>query len=479
MKARALKIFEKPEENFKPLVFPDISRSFMSFCESLSSLSRIEDFLFVLKAHLPKKFKIGELLLFYDSESMGWRRAYIKNKNFYEQAVQAFWPESHQIRFSDQKENHCFSQELGRPFSKALMIPLHKALLLVEVDRSFLGSDLIDFFQERKAVLDLVFKRLALNSRLSRASYLWSQLFFHWEEPIAILKNYKSLKSNQAFQQALLAQTDFLQKKQLSGSIETKKGSYHLHYYKINSSIGILYAQDITKYLVLKAQWLQTKKMASLCRLGKNMAHQLNNPLSGVKAMTQILKKDLSLSNFKKDLEELERGVLRSQRIIQSLLSFSSFEGQRQSCDLNQVLKDTLSLLKSSTQRIHLKKNLHPRPLMVTGDFSLFQQMLYNLILNACQSLSADKENSHPTLSISTHLLSDCEFCLKVKDNGLGIPKAHLEKIFRPFWSSKEKGTGFGLSLTQKFVQSCGGKIFVSSREKEYSCFTLLFPLSP
>ena len=479
MPIASLKTLKTPDKALYPPSLLSASRSFMNFCESLSSSSHLKDFLYVLQAQIPKKWKIGELLLFYDSQSMGLRRAYVKNKNFYEQSAQDFWPKVYQIRFSNRKENDYFSQELGRPFSKALMIPLskNKALLLVEVDRFFSGFDLPDFFEERKEILDLVFKRLALNSQLSRVSYLWSQLFFHWEEPIAILKDYKILKSNKAFQQSSLGDLDFLQKKQVSGSIESQKGNYQLYYYDLNASMGILYAQDISKYLVLKAQWIQSEKMASLCRLGKNMSHQLNNPLAGVKAMTQILKQDPKAQVFKSDLEELEKSLLRSQKIIQSLLSFSG-KGGDTVCDLGQVLQDSLSLLKSVTRGVHLKKKLYPKPLKVQGDFSLLQQIVYNLILNACQALATDKDNKKPTLSIISHPISNRRACLKIKDNGIGIPKEDLEKIFNPFWSSKKQGMGFGLSLTQKFVQSLGGEIFVSSTEKQFTCFTLIFPLS-
>ena len=476
-----LKILEKPDKASYPPSLLSSHRLFMNFCESLLSSSHLKDFLYVLQAQIPKKWKRGEILLFYDSQSMGLRRAYIKNKNFYEQSAQNLWPQGDRIRFSHKKENDYFSRELGRPFSKALMIPLSQspALLLVEVDRFFSNPDLLEFFKERKEILDLVFKRLALNSQLSRVSYLWSQLFFYWEEPIALLKDYKILKSNQAFQDSGLGGLDFLQKKQISGSIESQKSHYQLYYYELDPTRGILYAQDISKYLFLKAQWIQSEKMSSLARLGKNMSHQLNNPLAGVKAMTQILKKEPEAQAFKADLRELEKSLLRSQKIIQSLLSFSSEAGSESLCDLNQVLQDTLSLLKSVTKGISIKRNFHPKPLKLKGDFSLFQQIVYNLILNACQALATDKDNPNPTLSVSSQLISKQRACLKIQDNGIGIPTADLKKIFDPLWSSKKQGTGFGLSLTQKFVKSLGGEIFVSSKEKQGTCFTLIFPLAP
>ena len=113
----------------------------------------------------------------------------------------------------------------------------------------------------------------------------------------------------------------------------------------------------------------------------------------------------------------------------------------------------------------------------VQGDFALYQQMAYNLILNACQALAEDKDNTKPSLSITTSRISEDRVCLKIKDNGIGIAQGNLEKIFQPLWTSRKKGTGFGLGLTKQFIKKYGGEIFVSSREKEFTCFTVLLPL--
>ena len=70
------------------------------------------------------------------------------------------------------------------------------------------------------------------------------------------------------------------------------------------------------------------------------------------------------------------------------------------------------------------------------------------------------------------------KFVLKIEDNGLGIDPKKLDKIFQPFWTSKKRGTGLGLGVTKKIIQQFDGKIFVSSQRNQFTCFTLIFPIS-
>lgn len=456
----------------------EYSPSLIKFVSAFSSVLEPKDFLLALKANIPKKFKTGELLLFYQSEQMGLRRAYVKKGIFYEQSAKAFWPCVQQPQLSSKEENIYLAKEFGRPFSSALMIPLFSSsgLLIVELEKLSFVPELISFFEQRMLCLRLVFKKAHSNTSLSRVSYLWSQLFSYWEEPLAILRNFKVVRRNESFRKELSHAKDFLKQKKVSGFLSVGEKKYQLYYYPLRDLMGILYAQDITHQFLLKAQLFQTEKMSALCELGQNIAHQLNNPLAGVKAMTQILKQQTDLKAFFQELEELEKAMERSEKIIQSVLSFSELKETKELCDLNQVLEGTLPLLKSMTKGICLEKKLHNKALKVCGSFAVFQQIVYNLILNACQALSEDKNNPEPKISITTKKLAGNKVCLKIKDNGIGIPKAHLEKIFQPFWTNKKNGTGFGLGITKQFVEKSGGKLFVSSKEKEFACFTILLP---
>ena len=183
------------------------------------------------------------------------------------------------------------------------------------------------------------------------------------------------------------------------------------------------------------------------------------------------------MEKFKEEFQELEKAIDRSHRIIQSFLSFSEVGKGFKSCDLNQAIEDSLLLLKSMTKQISLEKNLYPGELKVKGDFALFQQITYNLILNACQALLEDEGNLKPQLRIVTDKISGDRVRMRVIDNGKGIPEENLEQIFKPLWTSRKNGTGFGLGITKKIVKKCGGDISVSSQERKQTCFTVRLPL--
>ena len=495
-----LKALQKPQEDFEigniesP---PEVTKSLLSFCAKMGFAFEIRDFLLTLKAQIPKKFKTGELLLFYESSLLGLRRAYIKNHHFYEESAKNLWPPSSTISLNNAQQSFYLAEELGRPFVKTLVIPLspknrkdspkaRNSLLFIEMgDWKKDLEPLRDFFQTRSFILNVIFERVSSNTNFNRISYLWSQLFKYWEEPLSLLQNFNPLRTNRAFKRVFLEPDIFFQKKKFSGFYEIEGKNYQMHYYPISQfekfkEIGLLYCQDMTKELQLKEQLFQNEKMLSLCRLGKNIAHQLNNPLTGLLSMTQILYQTPGLESFKEDLTEMEKAIERSQKIIKNLLSFSQSQKEKKSCNLNQAVKNCLPLLKNRTQNLLIKKQLSKEVLEVKGKLAILQQVVYNLILNACQALKEDQNNKEPWIEIYTKKTSQNKAYLKIRDNGSGIAKQNLEKIFEPFWTSKSKqeGTGLGLGISRQLVRHLGGDILVSSKEKEGSCFTVLLPLS-
>jgi len=470
-----------------------LTRSFMNFCEQMETVFEIKDFLLTLQGQIPKKFKTGELLLLYESKQLGLRRAYVRSGVFYEQEAKNKWSPVNEINLCSTQQSSYFAEEFGRPFSKGLIIPFShtkwdtKALLFLEMRQwGKLAETLTDFFKERIFILNLIFKRALLNTSFIRISYLWSQLFSHWWEPLAILKNFQIIRSNDSFKKNLFDSPNFIKQKNFSGLFEVGEKIYKSHYYpmslfKSSNPTGILYCQDMTKYFHLKEQLFQSEKMASLCELGKNVAHQLNNPLTGIRAMAQILCQKPDLAEFKEDFVEVEKSIKRSQKIIENLLSFSQTQGEQQTCNLNQAVKDTLPLLKSITRDLLVKMKLCKQPLEITGDLAILQQVVYNLVLNACQALKGDQlgKKTEACIQISTKENSQGQACLKIRDNGPGIAEQNLEKIFQPLWTNKKGslGTGFGLGIARKFIRKYKGDISVSSKEGEFTCFTVLLPL--
>ena len=300
---------------------------------------------------------------------------------------------------------------------------------------------------------------------------------------MAILKNTKVIRSNEAFRQLVSECPDLLLHYKKKGLLRLSDRVYSLHCYPVFSErtknfskSSILYCQDLTDYFHLREKLLQSERMSSLANMGQNMAHQLNNPLTGIRSLIQVLRKEESF--FCEEFQEIEKAARRCQKIIGSFLSFSrSGEMSPEVLDLNLVLKDTLPLLKTLLAKVQLTLNTCSSPLFVTADFSLLQQALFNIILNGCQALQT---RPSPKLEIESGLHEGGTAFLSVKDNGPGIPEKQMEKIFKPLWTTKKKGegTGLGLSMAQKAVKSFEGDICVSNLPEKGACFSILLPVA-
>lgn len=484
------------KDSAKIHISKNISNSFINFCEKMATVSEVEEFLLVLMSQIPKKIQRGEILLFYESDMFGLRRAYIRQDQFYEESVKRPWFFVQNMSFSDSQYDLYLSEELGRPFSKSFIIPLPKdsqslsknsPLLFIEInDTEKNKKQLITFFEQREHVLGLAFHRVLLNIKFHRVSYLWKELFMNWGEPLAILQDFCPIQKNYVFAKTFLTAPKWLKKNKLEGFYKIGNKDYQIHYYPIFQfkkfqKMGLLYCQDMTEYFQFKEHIAQNKKVISLCKLGKNMTHHLNNPLTGIQAMAQILHQDSRMAKFKEELLEIKKTVERSQNIIKNLFSFSKNKKTSVFCDLNQAVGSSLFLLKNISQGVKITLQLCEDSLRVQSESSVLQQISYNVILNAFQSIQECKQKRDFFIKIQTKKLNKNTLCLKIEDNGGGISEHNLKKIFHTLWTSKKQGygTGLGLSISKQFVRDLGGEISVTSKENKGACFTILLPLAP
>ena len=210
-----------------------------------------------------------------------------------------------------------------------------------------------------------------------------------------------------------------------------------------------------------RVQLLQAEKMASLGKLAAGVAHQLNNPLGGIKLFTQLIMEEYDLSE--KAIEDLDRIVADVQRcsdIVKQLLEFSRQTNREiQAHDINRAVCRTLFLLENQTlfQNIEVEKLLAPDIPPVPVDIQQMNQVFMNIILNAAEAMEG---NGRLTLKTYRSTSSD-SVCIEITDTGPGIPEEVLPQIFEPFFTTKEqgKGTGLGLSLVYGIVENHGGQI--------------------
>jgi two-component system, NtrC family, sensor kinase len=229
---------------------------------------------------------------------------------------------------------------------------------------------------------------------------------------------------------------------------------------------------------------LQSEKQASVGRLAAGVAHEINNPLTGVLTYTHMLlrRKDID-DDIRSDLQTIVESTERVRKIVKGLLDFSrQTKLEREPTDVNLLIKTCVSLmenqalLKGVSVHFHEGENLPP----VTLDRSQVQSVLLNMIINALDASSAGGSiNLYTATGLSAGDSAKKGVEITIADAGVGIAQKDLDKLFEPFFSTKEvgKGTGLGLAVSYGIVQRHGGNIRVQSEVGKGTRFFIWLPI--
>lgn len=207
-------------------------------------------------------------------------------------------------------------------------------------------------------------------------------------------------------------------------------------------------------------QLIQSEKLAGIGQLAAGVAHELNNPLSGILGFTQLLLEDVSLkSQQRKDLETIHTQSQRCRVIIQNLLQFSRRKDpKKEPVDLLSLLIATLELVKYefSTSGVEIIQKFPASLPRVFGDAAQLQQVFLNLMTNAKHAMENNKKKAELVIQAGEE---NGRVVVRIQDNGSGIPEAISGKIFDPFFTTKPtgKGTGLGLSICYGIMQQHNG----------------------
>jgi C4-dicarboxylate-specific signal transduction histidine kinase len=231
---------------------------------------------------------------------------------------------------------------------------------------------------------------------------------------------------------------------------------------------------DITQSRELYLQLLQSEKMGAIGMLAGNIAHELNNPLTGIRSLAQVLLTEVDEGgSMHADLIEIEKATGRSQRIIKNLLEFSQGEQQAaEQTSVDDVVEKTLPMLKAPMRMHRQDVRLGSSGVQVMVEPYLLQQVLYNLINNACQAMKEPGALRIETFS------KEGQVVIEIADSGPGIPQGLEKKIFEPFFTTKKEGhgTGLGLSMSKSIIEKFGGTISFRNIAPNGSCFTIVLP---
>ena len=224
---------------------------------------------------------------------------------------------------------------------------------------------------------------------------------------------------------------------------------------------------------------LQTEKLAMVGKLAAGVAHTIRNPLTSVNMRLFSLERSLKLSQTQQeDFEVIAEEVRHIDTIVQNFLEFARPPKLKiQSISPSEVVDMALQLLRHRLESygVQVEVDRQHRLPMVEADPEQLKEVLINLLVNACEAMGEGgliviREEEGVAEPLGPVVV------IRVKDNGPGIPKSVRDKVFQPFFSTKEEGTGLGLSIAYRIVEEHGGWLSLKSKEGEGATFTITLP---
>jgi two-component system NtrC family sensor kinase len=229
----------------------------------------------------------------------------------------------------------------------------------------------------------------------------------------------------------------------------------------------------------LQKQLMHADRLATIGQLAAGVAHELNEPLSSILGFAQLLKRDPALpESGRQDVQKIVTASLHAREIIKKLLLFArqtpTFKGP---VDLNQVVMGAVDLFQHQFEKegIELSCVLCPQMPVLAADAGQLTQVLVNLVVNAVQAMPQGGR-----LIVQTRVHDGRVVC-SVEDTGVGMTEEILDRLFVPFFTTKEvnQGTGLGLPVVHGIVTSHGGTIEVASAPGKGTTFTIRLPIEP
>jgi two-component system NtrC family sensor kinase len=238
--------------------------------------------------------------------------------------------------------------------------------------------------------------------------------------------------------------------------------------------------QRTEELVAVEARVAQSERLASLGMLAAGVAHEINNPLGGILALTALTLEDTKPDDpNRENLEEVLKQTQRCRDIVKGLLEFSRQSAiNTELVDLNKILQDTLSLISKQAAffNVTLMKDWDPHLPPVMADSSQLQQVFMNILMNAVQAMD---ERGTVTITTRRGRLGTVEAA--ISDTGRGIPQEVIDRIFDPFFTTKRsgEGTGLGLSIAYGIITKHHGNIQVESEPGKGTTFTVRLPAAP
>ena len=479
--------------------------------------------------------EFGARLHFQQTRASGGAKTSLRalEKGWGSKPVKKVWSQRQSIRIGDIEDQTYLAQELGRPVARTIVIPLghetrtsdsasggarQTATPLLIFEHSFdeaKAEKFKRFLVSRLEPLATALDRVIINREMHAASRLWEATFDGIADPIAVISSgYEILRMNEAFARFPLSSRRLCYEvfndrsspcdgcklkdvvtnaEHLNWQVRRVINVYDVNGYPIRFAkefsseddairTVIHHYADVTKSLELKGHAFQGEKMAAIGLMAGNIAHELNNPLAGLRSLAQVLSVEPGYpKSVKDDLKEIETAAERSSAIIRDLLEFSKADDRiRETISINDIAERSLNMVKTALHEHSVDTQwADAKSVMVEVDPHLIQHVIFNVVNNACQAMREPGEillrtRRTPGENGATDMIE-----IEVSDTGPGIPKEILARIFEPFFTTKAagQGTGLGLSMSRWVVENSGGVIEVRNRsDRTGTIFTVRLP---
>lgn len=405
------------------------------------------------------------------------------------------WSSCISLRFESARE-----EENGSDYHTARLFLFRRQLM------AFTEKDLW-LLELLQGPLSLALEKVIMLEKVNAASKEWRSTFDSISEPITVIDNeFRIIKANKSFASLIEGDVKKIKNKKCYALLANRKApcsncpvstssssiqgnriqgrgkkdllvwSYGVNVQ--NESYGFQFYRNVSEETSLTATLVQSEKMAAIGKLVGAIAHEINNPLAGILASSQVLlieaKKDSS--PYLDDINEIASAAWRSKKIIDDLLGFTSGDGSTtEKVDIAECVSTAITFSKSALKDIRITLNIEESLPKIATSSSSIQQILFNLITNASHAM---KGNGRLEVIVKNSL-ENKGINIRVKDSGPGIPADILKNIFDPFYTSKVegKGTGLGLSIVKNLLSRISGKISVTSTLGEGTEFQIHIPI--
>lgn len=235
----------------------------------------------------------------------------------------------------------------------------------------------------------------------------------------------------------------------------------------------VFICKDITRIKELEAEAERNRRLTAMGSLIMKIAHEIRNPLGSIELFANMIAEDIKEGKHGEYARSISNSVRMLRNTLENMLSFTKgINPKKQRVCINDLVYDVCQDFKELCQRVGIKFNIQIKEkIFYSLDPSLFRQALINLIVNAYQAMPEGGKITISSFALDNYLR------INVKDTGQGIDKESIERIFEPFFSTKDRGTGLGLSITHSIIKAHGGKIEVRSKKGKGTEFAIYLPL--